>query len=127
MARRVIGKVELYVEGEHAEVGALFDAGATKSYVSFRLAERMGYSKYAEPKETLLAVENKTAYVVGDLLARVLVNGCELPVRHAFGVIDGLRHDVIIGMDLMEPYEVVLDVKEGKVGFKRYPPVLEII
>ncbi len=31
------------------------------------------------------------------------------------GVIYGLRHPVIIGMDIIEPYEIMLDVKKGEV------------
>jgi hypothetical protein len=30
-------------------------------------------------------------------------------------------------MDIMEPYEIALDVKTGKVFFKRFPPILEIV
>jgi hypothetical protein len=30
-------------------------------------------------------------------------------------------------MDIMEPYEIVLDVKTGKVFFKRFPPILGMV
>jgi hypothetical protein len=30
-------------------------------------------------------------------------------------------------MDIMEPYEIILDVKIGKVFFRRFPPVMEIV
>lgn len=39
---------------------------------------------------------------------------------------EALNHDTIIGMDLMEPYEILIDAKEGKASFKRFPPVIEI-
>ena len=55
------------------------------------------------------------------------IEGFELPLEHVFGVIDGLRHDVIIGMDIIEPYEIILDAREGKVKFKKYPPTIELV
>jgi len=57
----------------------------------------------------------------------VEIEGFELPLEHVFGVIDGLRHDVIIGMDIIEPYEIILDAREGKVKFKKYPPTIELV
>ena len=45
----------------------------------------------------------------------------ELPLSHVFGVVSELRYPVIIGMDIMEPYEIALDVKTGKAFFKRFP------
>ncbi|KPV62601.1 MAG: hypothetical protein AOA65_1728 [Candidatus Bathyarchaeota archaeon BA1] len=95
--------------------------------MSLEVAEKLGYSKYDEPKEVLLATKDKTALIVGELVARVTMLGCELPLSHVFGVIENLSCDVIIGMDLMEPYEVEVDVKEGKARFKRFPPTIEIV
>ncbi|MFZ8793668.1 MAG: hypothetical protein ACO2O2_07280 [Acidilobaceae archaeon] len=51
----------------------------------------------------------------------------ELPLSHVFGVISGLRYPAIIGMNIIEPYEIVLDVKIGEVFFRRFPPVMEIV
>ena len=51
----------------------------------------------------------------------------ELPLSHVFGVVSGLRYPAVIGMDIMEPYGIVLDVKIGKVFFRRFPPVMEIV
>ena len=127
MARRVIGRVELRAESKSMGVEALFDTGATKSYVSSRLADELGYVRYKEPRKVMLAVENMEGLVIGYLTAGVVINGCELPLEHAFGVIKALRHDAIIGMDIMEPYDIELDVKEGKVKFRRFPPTLEIV
>ena len=55
------------------------------------------------------------------------VEGYELPLEHVFGVVDGLKHDVVIGMDIIEPYEIILDAREGKVKFRRYPPIIELV
>jgi hypothetical protein len=34
---------------------------------------------------------------------------------------------VVVGMDVMEPYEIYIDVEEGKLKFKRVPPVMELV
>jgi len=126
MARRIVGSVELRVGNRSLRTSALFDTGATKSYVSLKLAEKLKFVRYDEPREVLLAVEGKKAYVVGYLTAKVIIDKCELPLEHTFGVIEGLREDIIIGMDIIEPYEIILDMREGKVKFKKYPPALEL-
>jgi predicted aspartyl protease len=126
VAKRVVGRVELRTEAGGVEAEALFDTGATKSFVSSRLADELGYVKYREPKKVMLAVEGMEGPVVGYLVARVVIDGCELPLEHAFGVVDGLRHDAVIGMDVMEPYDVELDVKEGRARLRRVPPTLEV-
>ena len=127
MVRRVIDGVGLNVQGKSVKAEAIFDTGATRSFVSLEVAEKLGYSKYDAPKEVLLATKDKTALMVGELVARITMLGYELPLSHVFGVIENLSHDVIIGMDLMEPYEVEVDVKEGKARFKRFPPTIEIV
>jgi len=127
VARKVVGRVELRTEAKSVEAGALFGTGATKSYVSSRVADELGYVKYREPKRVVLAVEGMEGLVVGYLAARVVIEGCELPLEHAFGVVEGLRHNVVIGMDITEPYDIEPDVKEGRARFRRFPPTLEMV
>jgi predicted aspartyl protease len=127
MSRRVVSKLGLSVQGKGVDVEAIFDTGATGSFVSLELAEKLGYARYDMPKEVLLATRDKKALMVGELIARVTILEYELPLSHVFGVIEGLNHDTIVGMDVMEPYEIVMDAKEGKISFKRFPPTMEII
>ena len=127
MVRRVLSKVGLTAQGKRIDVEAIFDTGATRSFVNVELAEKLGYMRYDRPREVLLATRDKKASMVGELIARVTILGYELPLSHVFGVIEALNHDTIIGMDLMEPYEILVDAKEGEVSFKRFPPTIEII
>jgi len=127
MARSVLSKVGLTVQGKGIDAEAIFDTGATRSFVSLQLAENSGYVRYDRPREVLLATKDKRALMVGELIARVTILGYELPLSHVFGVIEALNQDVVIGMDLMEPYEILVDAKEGRVSFKRFPPAIEII
>jgi len=120
---RVYGKVKIHGIGGSVEVKALFDTGAGKSYLSDRLGSRIGYEKYSEPKEVALAVENATAKVIGFVSAAdIEVEGYPLPEKETIGVIEGLREEAIIGLNLIEAYNIVLDTKEGKVGMKEFPP-----
>ncbi len=127
MARRVQSRVGLTVLGKRIDVEAIFDTGATRSFVSSQLAEKLGYVRYDRPRDVLLATEDKKALMTGELIARVTILGYELPLSHVFGVIEALNHDTIIGMDMMEPYEILVDAKEGKVSFRKFPPTIEII
>jgi predicted aspartyl protease len=127
MVRRILDKVGLTVQDGGAEVEALFDTGAVRSFVSPQLAEKLGYVRYDKPKEILFATKDKRALMAGELIARVKLLGYELPLSHVFGVVEGLTHDMIIGMDIMEPYEILVDAREGKVYFKRSPPTIEIV
>jgi len=97
LARSATGRVKLVAQGGEAEAEALFDTGATKSFISLKLAEKLGYTAYDQPKAVLLAVRDKRAEIIGELVARVIVLGYELPLSHVFGVVKALSHDVIIG------------------------------
>lgn len=127
MVTRLTSMIMLISGNRIAEVEALFDTGATKSFVDITVAEKLGYVKYEKPRAVYLATKDAKAEVIGEVVARVVIEGIELPLRHVFGVIKDLRHPCIVGMDIIEPYELVLDVRENKVKFRRYPPTLEII
>jgi len=127
MTVRMTGRVVLRVGDKVVESTALFDTGATKSFVDLALAEKVGFTRYDKPREVMLAVKGSKARAIGYIVARVEVEGYELPLEHVFGVIEGLRHSVIIGMDIIELYEMILDVREGKVRFRRYPPTVELV
>jgi predicted aspartyl protease len=127
MISRIMGRVTLTVGGRSVEVEALFDTGATRSFVDVGVVEKLGYTRFDKLREVLLATRGSKVCFVGELVARVTIEGFELPLSHVFGVISGLRYPAVIGMDIMEPYGIVLDVKAGKVFFRRFPPVMEIV
>jgi len=103
MVRRALSKVGLSVQGKGIDIEAVFDTGDTRSFVSLQLAEKLGYVRCDRPKEIFLATKDKKASMVGELMARVTILGYELPLSHAFGVVEQLNYDTIIGMDVMEP------------------------
>jgi predicted aspartyl protease len=100
---RIIGRVTLTVGGRSVDVEALFDTGATRSFVDVGVAEKLSYTRFDKPREVLLAIGDSKAYFVEELVARVTIEGFELPLSHVFGVISGLRYPAVIGMVLWSP------------------------
>jgi len=117
---KVRDKVKVYKDHRSIEVLALFDTGAGKSYLNEKVAERLGYEPYPEPIRVPLAVEDKYAEVVGRLHVYLEIAGYRLPEEETLGVIKGLREEAIIGINIIEPYGIVLE--KDKIIFRRYPP-----
>jgi len=122
---KATGKIKLIKDGKVINIEALFDTGAGKSYVDKKIAEFLGYEKYEKPVYIDLAIKNSKAKVIGYLVARVEIEGYLLPEVEVFGVIDGLIKDAIIGLNIIEPYEIILE--KDKVRFRRIPPTTAIV
>ena len=122
---KVVGSIKLIKDGKTISAEALFDTGAGRSYVDKRIAEFLGYEKYDKPVYIDLAVKNLKAKVIGYLVARVEIEGHLLPEVEVFGVIDGLVKDVIVGLNIIEPYEIILE--KDRISFKRLPPTTAIV
>lgn len=113
--------VRIRVDGKAVEVIALFDTGAGKTYVSDRVAEELGYLAYERPINVPLAVHDKDAEVIGYIPAATLeVAGQVLPEKETLGVVKGLREDLIIGLNVIEPYEISFEGE--RIVLKRIPP-----
>ena len=99
---------------------ALFDTGSARSYVAKDVADKLGYESYPQPIKVPLAVENYEAEVLGYLPATIEVSGYKLPEVEALGVIDKLGVEAIMGINIMEPYEITLE--KDRIVLKRIPP-----
>lgn len=117
---KVRDRVKIYKDRRFIEVLALFDTGAGRSYLNDKVAERLGYEPYPEPIRVPLAVEGKYAEVVGRLHVYLEVAGYRLPEEETLGVIKDLREEAVIGVNIIEPYGIVLE--KDKISFRRYPP-----
>ena len=123
---RVVSRVKICVDNKCKEVDALFDTGSTYSYVSKEVADELGYKSYSE--EVYLATEDAKVDIIGIVSdAKVFVDGCKLPWVHDFGVIDGLKYDAIIGLDIIELCDIVLDLKKGRAYPRECPPKIILI
>jgi len=113
-------------KGDRAlEVTALFDTGSRGSYISEKLAEKLGFEKFREVKRVPLAVKGKYAEIIGDVVVSLIVDGYELPERELLGVIRDLAVDVIIGLNIMEKYGIYIENDELK--FRHKPPSSAIL
>ena len=98
---RLTGVVKLISGDRVVAVETLFDTGVTKSFIDISVAEKLGYVRFEKPRVVYLAVEDAKAEVLGEVTARVVIEAVELPLSHVFGVIKGLRHPCIVGMDII--------------------------
>jgi hypothetical protein len=122
---KVEKKVKVHKDGKVLEAQALFDTGSRRSYFSKEFAEKIGYEPYEKPKEVPLAVRGKYGKLVGDATVYIEVEGYILPERETIGVIEDLRVDAIIGLNIMESYGIYIENNEIK--FKHVPPTSIII
>jgi hypothetical protein len=107
--------------GEKAiEVSALFDTGSGKSYLDEGVAEKLGYERYPEPIKVPLAVKGEEAEVIGRLHAYIEIAGYKLPEEETIGVIRDLAVEGIIGLNIIEPYNIILE--KDRIRLREYPP-----
>ncbi len=107
------------------EATALFDTGSRGSYISEKLAGKLGFEKFEEPKRVPLAVKGKYAEIIGDVVVSLVVDGYELPERELLGVIKDLAVDIIIGLNIMEKYGIYIEGDELR--FRHKPPSSAIL
>ena len=129
---KVEKKIKVHKDGKVVEALALFDTGSRRSYFSKNFAEKIGYEPYPEPKLVPLAVKGKYAKLIGDTTVYLEVEGYLLPERETIGVIEDLRVDVIIGLNIMESGLNIMEsygiyIEEDKTKFRHYPPSSLII
>ena len=124
---QVRGKLTLRNGEKQVEMTALFDTGSTLTYINETVAEKIGFNPYAKPKTVLLAVLEKEAEVLGDVTVSLEIDGCLMPRRETLEVIRDLRLDAIVGLDIIEKYDIVLDTKNGRVKLRNYPPEVVLI
>ena len=114
-------RIKVYKDGRFLEVVAIFDTGAGGSYLSDRAAKEIGYEEYPQPRRVPLAVKEKEAEVVGYMRAvDIEVAGYVLPEKETIGVIKDLNVDAIVGLNLIEKYNITLE--KDAVAFREYPP-----
>ena len=118
---KVKDKIRICTDDKDLEIMALFDTGAGGSYINERIAEDIGYEPYHEPRRIPLAVKGKEAEVIGYVLPLdVVIDRYTLPEKETFGVFRDLRVDAIIGLNLIEKYNIILE--KDKIRLSEYPP-----
>jgi len=103
----------------HANVKALFDTGASRTFISEDLAEKTGYSRFPEPREVLTAAKEKRLKVIGMALFETEIEGCKVPWAPAY-VSPELIEEMVIGVDLMEAHNIKIDPKTGNIDVSEF-------
>jgi len=107
---------------------ALFDNGATHSYVSERVADYFSEScfRYTNPVTVKSAFEGMDSEITSEVTLQFELDGCRPEAREIFRVVPGLREDIIIGAITMEGFDIQLHMKPpdqpSDATFKHFPP-----
>lgn len=111
-------KVRLVGSKGEVEVTALFDSGATYSFVNRRIAEKI--EAIAALPEPMRFATAKVGTVV-EARERIAVNFYIDGVRYSdeFLVLDEMAEDLIIGASTMQKWGVKLDMEQEKVELTR--------
>ena len=117
---KVHDKIRIHKEDKVLDVSALFDTGSGKSHLSESVAEKVGYEKYPEPIRVPLAVKEKEAELIGRLHAYIKIARYRLPEEETIGVVKDLIADAIIGLNIIEAYNIILE--KDRIRLKEYPP-----
>ena len=118
---KVYEKIRLLKDTASVEVVALFDTGSGGSYISDEVGEKIRYEPYPRPRKVPLAVKGSYAELVGYTSPIELeIAGYVLPEKEILGVIRKLASNAIIGRNLIEKYDILLE--KEKIRFKEYPP-----
>lgn len=117
---------ELEVEGyknrqaTKSKAGVLFDTGSTASFVNAEIAEKL--SRIVELNlEAHLGELGKTMDVKGVIGLKLKLNGVDVP--GVFWVTDKLRHDIVVGVDIMQARKLILDMEKEDIDVSNFRPV----
>jgi predicted aspartyl protease len=94
-------------------VRALFDTGASFTVVRKEVAEKIGHILPTDVKEVTLADGRTKLKVLGYIPISMILEGS--PVDDIAYVIERLAEDLIIGIKVMEFYDIKLDPSTNKI------------
>jgi predicted aspartyl protease len=94
-------------------VKALFDTGASFTVVRKDVAEKIGHILPTDVKEVTLADGKTRLKVLGYIPISTVLEGS--PIDDIAYVIDELAEDLIIGVKVMEFYDIKLDPSTNKI------------
>lgn len=113
--------------GRVKKLVSLFDMGARLTYIARSSADKLGFTRYRAPREIQLAVRGGKGKIVGEISLKFKISGQEMPLPIQTYVVDDLAEDLIIGTNLMEAFDVALDLKKGRAVLTRVPPEVRLI
>lgn len=102
------------------EVKALFDSGASASFVRTDIADKVGYIfSFRDKREIIVADGSRKSYDNRVLPAGFMLNDC--PIVSEFKVVDNLSEEVIVGADTLQRNKITLDFDKDEVNTDKCP------
>ena len=87
-------------DGKYLKVKALIDSGASSSFITKKLAKRLGLK---EQVKDMMILGDGTEIEVGLTVALIRIKGWRMPIKLGITDIDG--DDMIIGVDFMQEHD----------------------
>lgn len=114
----IMEKVRLVGSKGEAEVAALFDSGATYSFVNHKVAERIAnIEALPEPMRFATAKAGVVVESQAAIRANFHVDGAQY--SDEFLVLDDMAEELIIGASTMQKWGIKLDMEQEKVELTR--------
>jgi len=110
----IIKPVEVIGDRGRARIQALFDTGASASFVRRKVIEGVAtISKWPSPRTFVLG-DGKNAIQAQDFVAVDIVTQ-DVTVFHPLLVVDEIGEDMIVGADMLQRWKIRLDPEKEEV------------
>lgn len=110
----IVNRVKLVGSKGEKKVDALYDSGASLSFITKKLAEKLGnIDKLPKPMEFETAKEGDKIEVKERVALDFYIEGIRL--SDEFMIAESLSEDVIIGAKTMQAWRLKLDFEEDRV------------
>jgi predicted aspartyl protease len=114
---RIYRNLRVRSSKDELDVKALFDTGASFTVVKRDVAERIGYILPTDVREVTLADGRTKLKVLGYIPISMTIEGS--PIDDIAYVIEKLAEDLIIGVKVMEFYDIKLDPSTNRITVGR--------
>ncbi|GBO31508.1 hypothetical protein AVEN_20594-1 [Araneus ventricosus] len=101
---------------DNKPINVLVDSGASFSVVSDKYRRYLKKVMFSDTKNVILKVANGSfVRQIGKYILHVIIESRELPFE--FVVLQNCCHDVILGWDFLEAFQVVIDCGRSELFF----------
>jgi len=123
---RVFQEVRIRSNIGESAVKALFDTGASRTFIKNEVAKRIGYAiKLLKPRVVTLGDGDTKIEVKENINLEIILD--DYAISTDADVTEKLAHELIIGASTMEEWGIVVDPKEGKVLIKERRTSFELV
>lgn len=123
---RVFGEVKIKSNKGESQVKALFDTGASRTFIRADVARKVGdLVELSRPRVALLGDSEKRIEIKHQILVEIALD--DYFISADADVSPKLAHDVIIGASTMQEWGLVVEPGEEKVVIKERKTSFELV